>query len=334
MCLAHGSETHGIGLRLLHLNIQSGKHGSHLLESHNEIHRFVTLRLFTLGYARTDKDHLCIRILLLGNACGIVHRRTGARHVGLHGRNMLVHQFYIRRAAGSRHKLLSLFQLLNQFVRLVADGIHRTLRHLDDIRKAHLFQCAIHLFNSRLELPQNGRSHDSHHLLTLTDSVQHVEHLRNLEDSSKWACVQALSAVDALTFVDVLYPLLILADGFHGTSFLARYRNVNDGMIRTTLMADTATDTFIMVNPCLAALLDMHCLLGTIHLATACRTSAAEVRNLVVNLHTCRTSFVNHTHDVVFRPAIFRSVQCTGSVLRQGGQLIRLVLHIESQKRQ
>ena len=38
--------------------------------------------------------------LLLGNACGIVHRRTGARHVGLHGRNMLVHQFYIRRAAG------------------------------------------------------------------------------------------------------------------------------------------------------------------------------------------------------------------------------------------
>ena len=43
---------------------------------------------------------------------------------------------------------------------------------------------------------------------------------------------------------------------------------------------------------------------------------------------------VNHTHDVVFRPAIFRSVQCTGSVLRQGGQLIRLILHIESQKRQ
>lgn len=97
-------------------------------------------------------------------------------------------------------------------------------------------------------------------------------------------------------------------------------------------MADTATDTFIMVNPCLAALLDMHCLLGTIHLATACRTSAAEVRNLVVNLHTCRTSFVNHTHDVIFRLAILCSIQCAGSVFRQGSQLIRLVLHIESQQ--
>ena len=334
MRLAHGSETHGIGLCLLHLNIQPGKHGSHLLESHDKVHRLVALRLFALGNARTYEDHLRIRILLFSNAGSIIHRRTGARHVRLHGRNMLVHQLYIRRTTGSRHKLLTLLQLLNQLVRLVADGIHRTLSHLNDIRKTDLFQCAIYLFNSRLELPQDGRSHDSHHLLTLADSVQHVEHLRYFENCSEWTCIETLSAIDTFAFVNMLYPLLILTDGFHGTSFLTRYGNINNGMVGTTLMADAATDTCIMVNPCLTALLDMHCLLGTIHLATACRTSAAEVRNLVVNLHTCRTSFVNHTHDIVFRPAIFRSVQCTGSVLRQGGQLIRLVLHIESQKRQ
>ncbi len=132
----------------------------------------------------------------------------------------------------------------------------------------------------------------------------------------------------------MLYPLLILTDGFYGTSFLTRYRNINNGMVGTALMADAATDTRIMVNPRLPALLDMYSFLGTIHLATACRTSAAKVRNLVVYLHTCRTSFVNHTHDIVFRLAILRSIQCTGSVLRQRSQFIHLVLHIKSQQRQ
>ena len=51
MRLAHGSKTHGIGLCLLHLNIQPGKHGSHLLESHDKVHRLVALRLFALGNA-------------------------------------------------------------------------------------------------------------------------------------------------------------------------------------------------------------------------------------------------------------------------------------------
>ena len=37
--------------------------------------------------------------------------------------------------------------------------------------------------------------------------------------------------------VNMLYPLLILTDGFHGTSLLTRYGNINNGMVGTTLMA-------------------------------------------------------------------------------------------------
>ena len=99
-------------------------------------------------------------------------------------------------------------------------------------------------------------------------------------------------------------------------------------------MTNAATDTGIVVNPCLSALFDVYGFLGTIGLATASRTSAAEVCDFIINLHASRASFINHAHDVIFRCTVFRPVQRTGRIFGQGGQLIRFILHVQSQQRQ
>ena len=81
------------------------------------------------------------------------------------------------------------------------------------------------------------------------------------------------------------------------------------------LVANTTTDAFIMVYPCLSAFLYMDSFLRTVGLAATGGTSAAKVGDFVIDLYAGGTCFINHTHDVIFRRSVFCTVQCMYCIL-------------------
>ena len=112
VCFADGSMQYGESLCLLQLDVQPVKNGTHLFECQDIIYGLVAAHLFTFGYTWTYEYDFCIRVLLLGDPCRVIHRRTGGGNVWFHPRNMFFYQFDVRRAAGSSHETLSFFQLL------------------------------------------------------------------------------------------------------------------------------------------------------------------------------------------------------------------------------
>ena len=80
----------------------------------------------------------------------------------------------------------------------------------------------------------------------------------------------------------MLNAIFVLADCLYRTYIFARYRNIYYGVVRTTLVADAATDTFVVVNLGLAVVLEVYCILRAVHVAASCHTTTAKVCNLIV----------------------------------------------------
>ena len=133
----------------------------------------------------------------------------------------------------SSPKLLSLFQLLNQFVRLVADGIHRTCTTSMTSVKPTCFSAPYTCSIVVLNCPRM----DGQPIATTCSPLRILCNTSNTCEISKIApnghAFKALSAVDAPYFrrcaLSSSHPLLM---AFTGQTSFARYRNVNDGMIR------------------------------------------------------------------------------------------------------
>ena len=245
---------------------------------------------------------------------------------------MLVHQFDVRRTARSSHEFLSCFQFFQQFVCFVAGSVHGTFSHFNYIGKTNFFQCSVHLFDGSFELSQYGRSRNGNYLFSLTDSFQYIEYLRDFEDGSERTGIQTFSTIDTLAFIDVFDVVLVLADGFHRTSFFTRHRNVDDGVIRTALVADTTADTLVVVNLCLTSLLvKVYSSFRTVHVAASCHTTPAKVTYFVVHLYTRRTCFVDDTENIFLDS--FLAFQCFAGIFRKRSQLIRFIGHIPAQQR-
>ena len=133
-------------------------------------------------------------------------------------------------------------------------------------------------------------------------------------------------------FIDVFDVVLVLADGFHRTSFFTRHRNVDDGVIRTALVADTTADTLVVVNLCLTSLLvKVYSSFRTVHVAASCHTTPAKVTYFVVHLYTRRTCFVDDTENIFLDS--FLAFQCFAGIFRKRSQLIRFIGHIPAQQR-
>ena len=222
---------------------------------------------------------------------------------------MLVHQFDVRRTAGGGHESLTFGYLFKQFMSFLLGGFHGTFGYFEHIVEAHQLKGAIHLFDAGAELTEDGRSDASHHLFTLTDALQHVEHLRDAEDSAERTSVHTLATIDALAFVDVLDAAFVLADGLHRAGFFAWHGDVNDGMIRTALVANAAAHARVVVNPCLTSLgTDVDSALRTVILTMTGRTATAKVGNFVIDLDASRAGFIHHTHNFVFRFTVVGTV--------------------------
>ena len=130
----------------------------------------------------------------------------------------------------------------------------------------------------------------------------------------------------------MFHPVLVLADRLYRANFLARDRDIHDSMIGAVLVAFAATDTGIMVDLRLPVLLEADRVFRTVHITAARHAATAKVRNLIVHLYAGRTGFIHHAHQVLF--LVFRTQQRLFGVFRQRGQLVDLVLHIESEQRQ
>ena len=74
MRLTYSIEQDGERLCLFHLYIHSGQHRAYFFERKREIHTRIHLHLFPLRHARADEHDLSIRIFLLHDPGGVVHR--------------------------------------------------------------------------------------------------------------------------------------------------------------------------------------------------------------------------------------------------------------------
>jgi len=130
----------------------------------------------------------------------------------------------------------------------------------------------------------------------------------------------------------MLYSVFIFTDSFHRTGFFARHRNIDDGMIRATLMTDTATDTRLMVDHCLTVFLETYGIFGAVHIATTGHTSATKVGYFIINLYAGRTRFVNDAHYIFF--IRFGTAQCLLRIFGERSYFVVFVRHIQSHQRE
>ena len=129
----------------------------------------------------------------------------------------------------------------------------------------------------------------------------------------------------------MLYAMFVFADRFYRTRLFTWHGDIHNGMIRTTLMANTATDASVMVNHRLTVLFKAYSVFGAVHIATAGYASATKIGNLIVDLDTGRTCFVNHTHDIFL--IRLGAAQCHTRIIRKGSDFIMFIRHIQSHQR-
>ena len=182
---------------------------------------------------------------------------------------------------------MTFVELLFEFFALFLGCHHRTASHLYHIGKAYLFYRIVDKFGRGFILREDSGSHHRNHFLATLDALENVEHLRNLEDGTKWATVQALAAIDTLRLVDMFHTEFIFADSAHRASLLAGNGNVHDSVVRTAVEAFTATDTFRLVYAALARFrVKLYGIFGAVERAGTRHTTTTKVGDLIVGAHT------------------------------------------------
>jgi len=111
----------------------------------------------------------------------------------------------------------------------------------------------------------------------------------------------------------MLHPILVLADRLNRTNFLARDRDINDGMVRTALVAFTTADTSFMINLGLTVFLESDSVLRAVHITTTSHATPAKIRDLIIHGDTRGTRLIHYTHDIFL--LILRAEQGTLRIL-------------------
>ena len=111
----------------------------------------------------------------------------------------------------------------------------------------------------------------------------------------------------------MLHPILVLADRLNRTNFLARDRDINDGMVRTALVAFTTADTSFMINLGLTIFLESDSVLRAVHITTTSHAPPAKIRDLIIHGDTRGTRLIHYTHDIFL--LILRAEQGTLRIL-------------------
>ena len=128
----------------------------------------------------------------------------------------------------------------------------------------------------------------------------------------------------------MLYAVFVFGDSFDRTCFFARYWYVDNCVIRTALVTDTARDTYVVVDFGLTIRFKVNCVFRTVHVAATSNTTAAEVRDFVVGLYARRASFVHHAHDVFL--SAFLACEGFFCIVRKWSVFAHFVAHIETEE--
>ena len=199
--------------------------------------------------ARADEDDLARRIGALDEHSRFDHGRNAARNILRKFGEVLFHEHYKRRAAGSRERALLL-----PLLRLVVQGDVCAERRLDHLVESELAHARHDLFDLRvLELADDGRRNDRIHMVfgvvfRLFQNVDAVHDERLVDNGAERALIHAGAAGDALAVVDD--RLFILADGdrldLAGVDARALLRD--DGSVRACLGTLAALDALALVD--------------------------------------------------------------------------------------
>jgi hypothetical protein len=130
----------------------------------------------------------------------------------------------------------------------------------------------------------------------------------------------------------MLYSVFILGDCFYRASFFARHWHVDDSVVRTALVTDTARDTNIVVDFGLSVRFEVDSVFRAVHITATSNATTAEVRDFVVSLNARRASFVHHAHDVLF--SAFLASKSFFSIVREWSVFAHFVRHIEAEERE
>ena len=181
---------------------------------------------------------------------------------------------------------MTFFEFFYELVAFATSSFVGTESNFDNVVEADFFECAVEAFESCVELRKDSRSYHCHDFLVrIFDCFEDVEYLRNFEDSTEWASVYAFTAIDTFAFVNVLYAIFVFRDSFYRASFFARYRHVDDSVVRTALVTDTARDTYVVVDFSLSVRFEVNCVFRAVHVAATSYATTAEVRDFVVGLY-------------------------------------------------
>ena len=119
-------------------------------------------------------------------------------------------------------------------------------------------------------------------------------------DGSIWTGLHTFSAIDAFFLIDVFDAFFIFVNGIYRTGILAGDRGVDDSVIGTYFLTESATDTDIRADVGFASLKG-YSSFRTIHDTGTALTSPAKVRYGILGLYTCAASFMYDRKDIFFR---------------------------------
>lgn len=137
-------------------------------------------------------------------------------------------------------------------------------------------------------------------VIFLFGSARHLWTSMILErcDGSVGTCLHTLAAVDALLLVDMFRTVRLFGDGLDGARLFARDGRIDDGVVGTYLLTESAAHAVLLRDGRLAAL-ERDGAFGTVHHARTGFAAAAHVGDEVLRLHAGVARFVHHGEDIL-----------------------------------
>ena len=126
------------------------------------------------------------------------------------------------------------------------------------------------------KLPHKSRRHNGNHLITLQDGLNDLKYLTLINNGTKGAGNQTLTAGYTLVLINDSSAVLIGSDCIHAASCCAGALQMDDGIVRASLGALAAADTLIQIDVG-AGITDRDGTLGANLFAGTCQTILAVV---------------------------------------------------------